>query len=103
MIRSSEVLPDPLAPVTASASPEVAVKSSSENTSRPPRTHLTPRPRSRLCPSVAFQNNGYRIAAARLSLWRCHGKDSKRFYKPELDAAHNPRVQAIRPSLVNGV
>jgi hypothetical protein len=38
-----------------------------------------------------------------LSLWRCHWKDSKRFYKPELDAAHNPRLQAIRPSFADGV
>jgi hypothetical protein len=24
------------------------------------------------------------------------------FYKPELDAAHNPRLQAFRPSLPDG-
>ena len=34
--RSSEVLPDPLGPMTASASPEAAVKSRPENTSRLP-------------------------------------------------------------------
>jgi len=27
----------------------------------------------------------------------------ERFYKPELDAAHNPQLQAIRPSLADGV
>src|SRR5260370_11632216 len=46
--RSSEVLPAPLAPVTASASPEEVSKSRPENTSRPPRTHLTSRPESRI-------------------------------------------------------
>jgi hypothetical protein len=32
-------------------------------------------------------------------MWRRHWKDSKRFYKPELDAAHDPALQAITPSL----
>jgi len=27
----------------------------------------------------------------------------ERFYKPELDAAHNPPLQAIRPRLADGV
>src|SRR5205809_624053 len=36
--RNSEVLPEPLGPVTASAWPEAASKSRLENTSRPPRT-----------------------------------------------------------------
>jgi hypothetical protein len=29
-------------------------------------------------------------------MWRRHWKDSKRFYKPELDAAHDPAPQAIK-------
>src|SRR5258707_11631665 len=81
--RSNEVLPDPLGPVTASASPEEAAKSRPENTSRPPRTHLTSRPESRILllqPSKILGyrvgNCGYRNAAARLSVWRCHSKDS---------------------------
>src|SRR5258708_29232589 len=82
--RSSEVLPDPLGPVTASASPEEASKSTPEKISRPPRTHLTSRPESRILPlysplkSLGYRigNCGYRNAAARLSLWRCHLKDS---------------------------
>src|SRR5260370_12206860 len=44
----SEVLAAPLAAVTASASPEEISKSRPENTSRPPRTHLTSRPESRI-------------------------------------------------------
>src|SRR6185312_5752381 len=51
--RSSEVLPDPLAPVTASTSPPDATKSSPANTVRPPRTHVTPRPESRISPLYA--------------------------------------------------
>ena len=59
--RSSEVLPDPLGPVTASASPEAASKSRPENTSRPPRTHLTPRPESRILPFHSpLESYGYR-------------------------------------------
>src|SRR5689334_19053429 len=49
--RNSEVLPDPFAPVTASTEPEEASKSSPAKTSRPPRTHLTPRPESRILPT----------------------------------------------------
>jgi hypothetical protein len=35
-------------------------------------------------------------------MWRRHWKASKRFYKPELDAAHNPALQAIKFGLNNG-
>src|SRR6516164_8067296 len=50
--RSKEVLPDPLGPVTASTSPDAAANSRWENTSRPPRTHLTSRPESRILPRL---------------------------------------------------
>ena len=50
--RSSEVLPEPLRPTTATASPEPASKSSPENTSRPPRTQMTPRPESCILPRI---------------------------------------------------
>jgi hypothetical protein len=46
---------------------------------------------------------GSRIAAAQCPVWRRHWKDSKRFYKPELDAAHDPAPQAVRPSLIDGI
>src|SRR5262245_19728873 len=99
MRRNSEVLPDPLGPRTASASPDETVRSSAENTSRPPRTHRKFRPESRIFalsqPSEIF---GYRVrifgsrnAGVRLSLWRCFWKDS---ISPELDAAHDRRPQA---------
>jgi hypothetical protein len=35
-------------------------------------------------------------------MWRRHWKASKRFYKPELDAAHNPALQAIKSGFTNG-
>jgi hypothetical protein len=38
-----------------------------------------------------------RIAAARSSMWRRHWKASKRFDKPELDAAHAQVLQPIKP------
>src|ERR1700688_3997416 len=84
IIRNSEVLPDPLAPIMASASPEEASKSRPENTFRPPLTHLTPRPESRILPFHSpLEIDGYRSrifgwcsAAGRLSVWRCHWNDS---------------------------
>ena len=39
-------------PVTASASPAPTAKSRPENTSRPPRTHLTPHPESRILAAI---------------------------------------------------
>ena len=66
------------------ASPEDASKSRPENTSRPPLTHLTPRPESRILPFHSpLEIDGYRSrilgrgsAAGRLSVWRCHWNDS---------------------------
>ncbi len=74
---SSEVLPDPLGPMTASVSPAQASKSRPENTSRRPARTRRHVPRAAFCPFTASGNRGYRngicgcrIAAARLSLWR---------------------------------
>src|SRR3984957_11906301 len=78
--RSNEVLPDPLGPTTASASPELASKSRPEKTSRPPRTHLTSRPESR----IIF------LCRALLLLLLGVAGIVERFYKPELDSPHNP-------------
>src|SRR5205807_2868559 len=55
--RNSDVLPEPLGPITASAWPEAASKSRPENTSRPPRTHLTSRPLSRILPRCGPSEN----------------------------------------------
>jgi len=89
--RSSEVLPAQLGPVTARRQEWLEIEP--ENTSRPLRTHLTPRPKAAFCPFTALGNMGTAsefvvpIAAAPLPVWAVL---LERFYKPELDAAHNP-------------
>src|SRR5579872_1454148 len=81
--RSNDVLPDPLGPTTASASPEVASKLRLEKTSRPPRTQPTSRPESRILPlrepqnlGVPHQNLWVARLANRLPVWRRLLKDS---------------------------